>query len=262
MMDARDFYDSLGEDYDRMVSWEVRLEREHAFFKRLFDEHGVRSVLDAGCGTGMHAVAFARLGLRSAGADLSPAMIEQAREHAKEAGVAMELAVASFGGLAGCFRAPFDAVTCLGNSLPHMIDDAALAAALADFAAALRPGGLLVIQDRNYDRVLRERQRFMPLTAREGAEGETLFLRLTEFGGGPRAREEDIEFTIVTLRKRGGQWSQAVQTTALRALRRTTLERALVAAGFASIEVYGNYALAPYDSPNTGDLVAIALKGA
>jgi glycine/sarcosine N-methyltransferase len=261
-MDARNFYDSLGEDYDRMVSWEARLGREEAFFQRLFDEHGVQSVLDAGCGTGMHAVSFARLGLRSAGADLSPAMIEQAREHAREAGVAVELAVAPFGGIAGGFPAPFDAVTCLGNSLPHLLDDDALAAALADFAAALRPSGILVIQNRNYDRVLRERQRFMPLTAREGTDGETLFLRITEFAGGSGAREEDIEFTIVTLRKRGGQWSQAVQTTALRALRRTTLERALVAAGFASIEVYGNYALAPYDAPNTGDLVVIARKGA
>ena len=64
-MEARDFYDGLGDDYDRMVSWQGRLAREEAFFQRLFDENGVHSVLDAACGTGMHAIAFARRGLAS-----------------------------------------------------------------------------------------------------------------------------------------------------------------------------------------------------
>ena len=41
-MDARDFYDGLGDDYDRMVSWKGRLAREEAFFQRLFEENGVR----------------------------------------------------------------------------------------------------------------------------------------------------------------------------------------------------------------------------
>ena len=64
-MDARDFYDGLGDDYDRMVSWEGRLAREEQFFNRLFDENGTWSVLDAACGTGMHAIAFARGGMRA-----------------------------------------------------------------------------------------------------------------------------------------------------------------------------------------------------
>ena len=38
-----------------------------------------------------------------------------------------------------------------------------------------------MIQNRNYDRLLRERQRFMPLASRIDAEGETLFLRISEY---------------------------------------------------------------------------------
>ena len=258
-MDAKAFYDSLGTDYDRMVSWPARIAREEAFFQHLFAENDVRRVLDAACGTGMHAIEFARRGLRSAGADLSPAMIGRARENARATGVDVDLQAAAFGELAGRFNGPFDALTCLGNSLPHLIDDRSLAAALLDFASLLRPGGVLVIQNRNYDRLLRDRQRFMPLAAREDTEGETLFLRMTDF---PPAADtsESIEFTIVTLKKRGGTWNQTTRATPLRAIRRATIERALKGAGFSSLRIYGSFSLTPFDAPDAGDLVAIAKK--
>jgi len=269
-MEAKDFYDTLGDDYDRMVSWEGRLAREDAFFRGLFDEHGVRRVLDAACGTGMHAVAFARQGRDAEGADLSPVMVDHARRNAAAAGVTVTFTVAGFGDLSALGRGPFDAVTCLGNSLPHLLDDASLDAAFQDFARALRPGGLLVIQNRNYDRVLRERLRFMPVAARADAEGETLFLRMTDFpraaspaAGAPTSdprAEESIEFTIVTLKKRAGSWSQSARTTPLRALRRATLERALAEAGFSAVRFFGSYDRAAFDAPGTGDLILTATR--
>jgi glycine/sarcosine N-methyltransferase len=254
-MDGQEFYDALGHDYDLMVSWEERLKREEAFFSRVFDERGVRRVLDAACGTGMHAIAFSRMGRECTGADLSPVMIEKARQNARDAGATVRFEVGGFGTLKARIGESFDAVTCLGNSLPHLLDDGSLRACLDDFAALVKPGGIVVIQNRNYDRVLRERRRFMPLSSRREGEGDTLFLRFTEFGDG-----ESIQFTIVTLKKRAGEWSQAVQTTPLRALRRGTLESELVRAGFSSVQVYGSYALAGFDAPGAADLVALAVK--
>ena len=260
MMDPQEFYDSLGWDYDRMVSWQSRIAREAPFFTRLFEENGVRRVLDAACGTGVHAIEFARQGLRSAGADLSPAMIGQARENARAAGVEVNLQTAAFGELSRRFTGPFDALTCLGNSLPHLVDYSSLATALSDFASLLRPGGVCVIQNRNYDRLLRDRQRFMPPAAREDGEGETLFLRITDFPPPAERASEIIQFTIVTLKKRDGSWNQTACTTPLRALRRETIERALSAAGFSSTQVYGSFTLAAFDAPDTGDLIAVARK--
>ena len=258
-MEAREFYDALGDDYDLMVSWEERLRREEPFFQKVFEDHGVASVLDAACGTGMHAVAFARRGLRTAAADLSPAMIERAREHARASRVEVALAVSGFGGLAAAFpddAGAFDAVTCLGNSLPHLPDDATLDAAFADMARMLRPGGVLVVQDRNYDRVLAERMRFMPITARGEPGDETLFVRITDFLGGDR-----LAFTILTLRSAGGAWTCDARTTALRGIERAALERAFARTGFSRVECFGSYARVPFDAPGTGDLVVVAVKG-
>lgn len=258
-LEARGFYDDLGTDYDLMVSWETRLEREKAFLRRMREETDAETVLDAACGTGMHAVAFARAGMRSAGADLSPQMIEQARRNAEAAGVTVDLRVAAFGELSRTFSTAFDMVTCLGNSLPHLLDDASLRAALADFSGVLRPGGTCVIQIRNYDRLLRERQRFMPPAARtEGAE-ETVFLRITDFRDGAQERAPEIvDFTIITLKKRSGAWSQSVRTTALRALRRRALEDTLRSAGFSNVRAWGGFDSSPFDEASSPDLLVAA----
>lgn len=255
-MDARRFYDDMGTDYDLMVSWKTRLEREARFLRRMREEIEASSVLDAACGTGMHAVLLAREGLRCAAADLSPQMIEQARKNAHDAGVNVDLRVAAFGDLARTFGERFDLVTCLGNSLPHLLDDDSLRSALGDFARVLSPGGLLLIQNRNYDRVIREKVRFMPLSARtEGAE-ETLFLRITDLCDDV---SDLVDFTIVTLRKKRGTWTQSTRTTTLRALSRQTVEDALGASGFSRVRVWGGYDLSPFDEARSADLLIAAV---
>jgi hypothetical protein len=45
----------------------------------------------------------------------------------------------------------YDAVLCLGNSLPHLMTQADLVAALRGMAGVLRPRGLFVTQNLNYD---------------------------------------------------------------------------------------------------------------
>ncbi len=253
-LEAQEFYDELRGDYDLMVSWQERLAREQPFFRHLFPAHGVRRVLDAACGTGMHAMAFARMGLEVAAADISPAMVAEARRHAAEAGLGVEAAVAAFGSLAAGFPGrSFDAVTCLGNSLPHVADQGALEATLADMRSLLRPGGVLVVQNRNYDRLLRDRQRFMPIVARGAPGDETLFLRITDFLDG-----DHLAFTMLRLRSAAGSWSCEAMTTPLRAIRREGLEQALRRAGFPDVVFFGGYGREPFDAPGTADLVAVA----
>ena len=159
-------YDQFSANYDRFVNWQGRLAFEMPLLVRLLQPlqisvQAVR-VLDAACGTGMHAIELTRRGFSASGADLSAGMIDQARSNAVTAGLDIRFEAAGFGKLADTFGAASqDAVLCLGNSLPHALTTADRRAALTDFAACLRPGGILVIQNRNFDKVLASRERWM-----------------------------------------------------------------------------------------------------
>ncbi|MGQ9682348.1 MAG: class I SAM-dependent DNA methyltransferase [Anaerolineae bacterium] len=245
-------YDELSADYDRFVDWPARLAYELPHLEHLFAAHGVHSVLDAACGTGRHALALAERGYRAAGADLSAGMVARARAQAAEAGLDVPFAVAGFGQLASAFAEPFDAVLCLGNSLPHVLDEADLQAALADFAAVLRPGGLLIVQNRNYDRVWRSRERFMPLQTHREGDREWLFFRFMDF------HELTLTFNVVTLFREAETWRYRVGATELRPLLHNELAEWLPEAGFESIRFLGAYDGSPFDAGQSGDLIAVA----
>ena len=154
--------------YDRFVNWDRRLAFELPFIERQLAAAGARRVLDVACGTGKHAIALAQRGYDVTGVDLSVAMIDRARANAVAERVdGVRFVVAGFGMLAERTKAGFDAVLCLGNSLPHVLTEQALEATLDDMAAVLRPGGLLFIQSRNMDAVIERQARWMPVQARQ-----------------------------------------------------------------------------------------------
>lgn len=247
-------YDTLAADYDRFVDWPARLAFELPFLEGLFRAHGARRVLDAACGTGQHALALARRGYQAAGADASVPMIERARALAAEARLDVPFAVVGLGELARALPGPFDAVLCLGNSLPHLLEPLVVRSALADFAAVLRPGGVAVIQNRNYDRVWRERERFMPLQAHREGDREWLFFRFMDF------HEATLTFNVATLQRTGSAWSYHVGSTELRPIFQSELEAWLGEAGFSDVRFYGSYEGTPFDANASGDLIAVATR--
>lgn len=248
-------YDQFSFDYDRFVNWNNRLAYELPFLERVLQ--GCQRVLDAACGTGMHVLALAKRGLTASGADLSTGMIERARANAAEAGLAVDFRAAGFGDLARSFApGAFDAVLCLGNSLPHAVGPGALEGALRDFADCLQPGGLLLLQNRNFDAVTAGRQRWMePQSHREDSK-ERLFFRFYDF-----LPSGLIQFNVVTLTRDDDQpWRQQITSSMLRPLTQTDLAAALPAAGFEQIEWFGGLAGEPFDAAASGNLVVLARK--
>ena len=251
-------YEDFSSDYDRFMDWPARLAAELSFIERELQTVGVCRVLDAACGTGMHAIALAQQGYVAVGADLSAGMIQRAQDNAMAAGVDARFEVAGLGKLSARVGTGFDAVLCLGNSLPHLLTPADLAAALADFAACLRPGGLLLIQNRNFGRVLARRERCMEPQAHRYGEKEWLFLRFYDF-----EPDGNLTFNLVTLQREGvSAWSQQVASTRLWPLRREELVAALVAASFAEVACWGDMQGAPFDPEVSPNLVVAARRKA
>jgi len=253
-------YDSFSSNYDRFVNWTSRLKGELPFIQQQLKiasaaKNGEVSILDAACGTGMHAIALAKLGFRAAGADLSAGMIQKAHLNAQADDLDVHFEAVGFGRLADAFgEHAFDAVLCLGNSLPHLLSLSDLAAALSDFANCLKPGGLLLVQNRNFDAVLARQERWMePQSHREGGQ-EWIFLRFYDF-----LPNGLLSFNILTLQREDqAAWTQSVVESKLYPLRQVELSQALAGAGFRDMTLYGNLAGAPFDPQTSGNLVISA----
>jgi SAM-dependent methyltransferase len=255
-------YDEFSTDYDRFVDWEGRLAAEMPFILQQLRAVDARRVLDVACGTGMHAIALATHGFDVVGTDVSQGMIEQSRANAEQADVAVQFEVAGFGELAptlieGTGQRSFDALLCLGNSLPHVLTARELQNTLEDFGRCLSAGGLALIQNRNFDAVLAERDRWMgPQSYRED-ESEWLFVRFYDF-------EPDglLTFNVMTLRRHGMEdWHERVTSTRLWPLTQRELTDALEAAAFDEVACYGNMEGASFDVENSPNLVAVARIG-
>ena len=252
-------YDKFSSDYDHFVNWESRLAVELPFLEQTMRPlSGPVKVLDAACGTGMHAIALAQLGFAAAAADLSEPMVARGRMNAEAAGVKVHFATAGFGELAGAFQLsplfPFDAIICLGNSLPHLLAPTQVSAAMADFAACLRPGGLLIIQNRNFDAVMLQKERWMEPQSYSAGQREWVFLRFYDYDP-----DGLITFNIITLfRKNASTWQQQVNTTRLYPQREQELTTALHSAGFDEVTAYGNLSGAAFNPASSGNLVLIA----
>jgi SAM-dependent methyltransferase len=256
-------YDAFSSDYDRFVSWPGRLAYEMPFLieqARLSAQPGQPCrVLDTACGTGMHAIELARQGAAPVGTDLSVGMIAQARQNSAAAGVDIPFFVSGFTDLGTAIpaaRMPFDLLTCLGNSLPHVESLEELDRALRAFRNCLRPGGRLVIQSRNFDAVMAQRSRWMEPQAHREGKAEWVFVRFYDFQD-----DGSILLHILTLKRTEGEaWRQSVTTTRLLPLRQEDLAAALRKAGFEGIERYGDLAGTRFEEERSGNLVVTALK--
>jgi SAM-dependent methyltransferase len=254
-------YDVFSVDYDRFVDWDGRLAAEIPFIEAQLESVGAERVLDVACGTGMHGIALAERGYEVVGVDSSGPMIEEARANAAKAAVEVDFQVAAFGGVvdglaSADLRPAFDAAICLGNSLPHVMTPDQLDEALEDLAASLLPGGLLLIQNRNFDAVLSTRDRWMsPQGYRRGAH-EWLFVRFYDFE--PSGL---LTFNVLTLHRGGDEpWHQRLTSTKLWPLTRLELVPALKRAGFTGVTGYGDMQGAPYDPTSSPNLVVAAFK--
>jgi glycine/sarcosine N-methyltransferase len=246
-------YETLGERYDVMVDWDGRLKRESPFFEQQFQEARAKRLLDLGCGTGWHAAHFGRLGYEVVGADPSPALLEVARRtHGRIAG--LSFVEAGFGQVRERVKGGFDAVYCVGNTLPHVRDLADLANTLADVAVALRPDGVLIVQQLNYDAIVARRQRFLPLGSRTVDGTDYLFFRFYDFGA------DRITFNMAVMRRGQDGWQYDIDSTDLLPVGAAELSSALGAAGFDRISLLGSYAGEPFDPETSGDLVVVARR--
>ena len=142
------------EKWDELIDWDARAESEGQFFIYLLRARGKHSVLDVATGTGFHSVQLLKAGFDVFSADGSAEMLAMAFQNAADHDFVLKTVHADWRWLNKDVHGKFDAIICLGNSFTHLHDDADRRRTLAEFYAALKHDGVLILDQRNYDEIL------------------------------------------------------------------------------------------------------------
>ncbi|HSD92507.1 MAG TPA: class I SAM-dependent methyltransferase [Methyloceanibacter sp.] len=140
--------------WDELINWKQRAKSEGRFFIDVLKARGKRSVLDVATGTGFHSVQLLKAGFDVFSVDGSAEMLAKAFQNGCQHGVVLKTVHADWRWLNRGVNGKFDAIICLGNSFTHLFDENDRRRALAEFYAALKHDGILILDQRNYDRIL------------------------------------------------------------------------------------------------------------
>jgi len=241
------FYDRIAGGYDSMTGFRGRFVKERPFFKLLVDNHGIRTAVDAGAGTGFHSLLLAQLGVKVTAVDISPRMLDILSHHAAAMGLHVKTVAADLTDLAAHVAPPFDAVFTLGNTLAHCLTAEARSAVLRGFQGVLRPGGVLFAQILNYRKILVSRENVLNIKEADGYR----FTRRYDY------QETLIRFTI-SREDLSGRMPVDVASVDLYPLLETEFDKTLRGTGFDDIQMFGSTSMDPYDANRSSDLVILA----
>jgi len=149
-----EYIQSFVEKWDELIDWDARADSEGHFFVEMLKGRGKEKVLDVATGTGFHSVQLLDAGFEVTSVDGNAAMLAKAFENAKERHLILKTIHADWRWLNREVHGKFDAIICLGNSFTHLFDEQDRRRALAEFYAALKHDGILILDQRNYDSIL------------------------------------------------------------------------------------------------------------
>jgi SAM-dependent methyltransferase len=229
-----EFYDGLADDYHLVYGdrWDEAVDRQGVVLDRLIRAHSAAAVdvLDCACGIGTQAIGLARRGYRVTGSDISRRGLQRAGAEASRLGVQLGLIASDFRHLSNIDR-HFDVVVCCDNAIPHLLDDCEVDLAFAAMRSKLRPGGLLIVSVRDYDRALIERPVTSSPTLIAGPPRRVV-VRLHDWDG-PASPLYTVRFLILT--ETSGEWSVAHHATRYRAINTADLTQSAERAGLQEI---------------------------
>ncbi len=150
----QEYIQSFVEKWDVLIDWEARADSEGRFFIDILKARDKQKILDVATGTGFHSVQLLKAGFDVTSADGNAEMLTKAFENARDKDLMLHTVHADWRWLNKDVNGKFDAIICLGNSFTHLHDEQDRRRALAEFYAALKWDGILIMDQRNYDAIL------------------------------------------------------------------------------------------------------------
>jgi len=241
-----EYNDWLSKHYYKTVDTENRLAHELPDLVALFKKERVKTVLDVGCGTGDHVIALAKEGFNVTGIDRSTLMIKEAKK--RTAGLPqymlkrIKFLIGDYNNLTKPrIENTYDCIMIWGNTLSH--NPYIYQKTLETASDLLSGSSLLLIQNTNFEKVIKSKNRLLSLTfvgknSYKSTGEEHAFL---EFYDPPDVEELTILKTFAVFDKTQNKWSSyGVKNSLFAYVTRIGLERHLSGLGFKDINFYGS----------------------
>jgi len=216
---------SFVEKWDELIDWDARATSEGQFFIDILRARGKETVLDVACGTGFHSVRLTEAGFNVTSADGSAAMLAKAFQNGQKRGLILKTVQADWRWLNRDIQGKYDAVICLGNSFTHLHEEQDRRRALAEFYAALKHDGILILDQRNYDHMLDH-----------GFKSKHKYYYC---GDSVSAEPEHIDEGLVRFKYSFADGAE--YTLNLHPIRKNYMRRLLKEAGFERVRTYGDF---------------------
>jgi|SRR5581483_8686117 len=179
-----DFYDDLAPFYPLIYpDWRTAIGRQAAALDELIREQlgAAETVLDVSCGIGTQSLGLAEAGYDVTASDLAPEAVARASVEAFTRGLRIHFSVVDMRRAFDHHGGGFDVVLSGDNSVPHLLTDADISTAFAEFFACLRPGGLCIISVRDYGTIERMGIRTVPIGVRRANGRKFTLMQIWEF---------------------------------------------------------------------------------
>lgn len=138
-----------------LVGWDDRRRGENGFLVGQLKKIGGKKVLDVALGDGVDTIHLLQKGFEVLSNEIDDAFRQKATENAKKSGFEIKPTNLNWMNLSEDYSEnSFDAIICLGNSLTCLFGRENQVQALKQFYSILKLGGALLIDERNYQRIL------------------------------------------------------------------------------------------------------------
>ncbi len=219
-----EYYDLLYEDKD--------YGSEAEFVDAILQQHapGARTLLELGCGTGLHAAALARSGYDLCGVDISGEMVARAEARRKKISHELAAKLEFRQGDVRQYRCArrFDAVISLFHVISYQTSNRDLLKVLTTAKEHMRPGGVFLFDCWYGPAVLRER----PQTRLKVLENESLkVLRFASPEHIPNENRVNVHYHVVVRDKLAADMDEIEETHEIRYLFRPEIELLLHTVG-------------------------------
>ena len=247
-----DLYKNFADRYDFFVNKFSKQELDYVkFFKKVFEENKVCSILDCACGTGNDLNLFHSLGYDVVGSDISKSMLAQAKRKLTDSGKRIPLYKVDYRRLHRYFNQKFDAVVCLSSSILHMPNNKQVIRAFKSMYKVLNNKGILILSQGTTDKQWKKKPRFILAVNKQNFS--RLFV-IDYLKNGARYNILDIHHN--NKKSKLEIWSVDYPHILLK----DDYQNLLKLADFRKIDFYGSYHFEPYNKKNSNRLIIVAYK--